>query len=95
VTAHAPAARVVSRVPLHPDWTLQGTQIVAGALVLGLRVLVGRRGGDEDGWVGAGFGVRRPRAVATFQPGEDGRCVYAIAAPAAEDAVRALYEMIK
>jgi heparinase II/III-like protein len=95
VLGGARAGRVVSRVPFHPDVTLDEGEIRCGELRLQLTVLAGGRGVTERGWVGDGFGARRDRAVATFDATPDGVCSYAIAAPDATRSVAELLEMVR
>ena len=102
VLGHAASARVVSRVPLHPDWTVADGRLVAGTTSLTFETLAGRRGPPETGWMGDGFGVRRPRSVLTVEPdggggggGSASRVAYAIAAPGAAATVRALLQAIQ
>lgn len=73
----APYMTCLARIPLAPEVRREGNRLHFGEETLSLRVLRGYEGSVEQGWVGMGFGRRRPRETITVAFAPDGRAYYA------------------
>jgi hypothetical protein len=85
-------AAIVAALPLAPEWAVatadHGCVIHSKRARLDVSVLRGRLAAAErgdysgrPGWVGRGFGHGEGRVTLALAPGDDGRILYAIAAP--------------